>query len=274
MAPERASWWDRVAEQFAAAANAQTARRLIGAAAIVGIVAASVVTSLRQPQTRVVSRRATDVPLSGTLTTTVLTNGDGLSANVVSRLARQLNDVAYETRRLAGRPTGARRLGGGQAGGTAVGLLSSSGRFMQFARVAAPAAVVDRNALAASMLVRKIDGLLSRSVVGWWRFDGAAGQVVSVTATSDAFDTVVRLLSPDGEELGPGFGSRFLETLPADGRYRVRVTAGDGGTGSYAVAVRTVPVTPLALDARPPGNSARTARWGRTGRSTARRAKW
>ena len=72
---------------------------------------------------------------------------------------------------------------------------------------------------------------------------------MSVTATSDAFDTVVRLLSPDGEELGPGFGSRFLETLPADGRYRVRVTAGDGGTGSYAVAVRTVPVTPLALDA-------------------------
>ena len=109
--------------------------------------------------------------------------------------------------------------------------------------------------------------------MGDWTFDGAAGQVVSVTATSDAFDTVVRLLSPDGEELGPGFGSRFLETLPADGRYRVRVTAGDGGTGSYAVAVRTVPVTPLALDAPASGELREDGAVG-TGRSTARRAKW
>ena len=86
-----------------------------------------------------------------------------------------------------------------------------------------------------------------------WTFDGAAGQVVNVTATSDAFDTVVRLLSPDGEELavdddgGPGSNSSLAVVLPRAGRYRVRVTAFDRETGSYAVAVSTTRVTPLEM---------------------------
>ena len=248
-------WWIGFTEQLAVAIP-RTAPRLIGAIAIVAVGTAAIFIPLRQSQTRVVSRGAADVPLSAVLSTSSSLNSESLSASVVSRLARQTYDVAYETRRLARQTRrGGTSLGGGSlpiAGGMA-GALSVD---------------VARNAFAAGRLVMKVDGLFRESVVGWWSVDGVAGQVVSVTATSDAFDTVVRLLSPDGEELdpgfrsrfvrllspdgeelGPGFRSRFVATLAVNGRYRVRVTAGDGGTGPYAVAVRTVPVTPLALDA-------------------------
>ena len=83
-----------------------------------------------------------------------------------------------------------------------------------------------------------------------WSFAGAAGQVVRITAGSDAFDTVVRLLSPSGEELGRGSGS-LDATLPAAGRYQVRATSVGDGAGPYQVAVRAVPVMQLELDAAP-----------------------
>ena len=106
--------------------------------------------------------------------------------------------------------------------------------------------------------VRPLEGAGTGEITaegGWdyWSFDGAAGQVVRITAGSDAFDTVVRLLSPGGEELardddgGLGTDSQLEATLPAAGRYLVDVAAYDG-TGTYQVAVRSAPVRPLTVD--------------------------
>ena len=95
------------------------------------------------------------------------------------------------------------------------------------------------------------DGVAER-----WGFDGAAGQVVRITAGSEALDTVVQLLSPAGEELhsdddgGFGTDSQLEATLPETGRYQIVVSA-YYGAGSYQVAVRTVPVTPLEIDGLP-----------------------
>ena len=90
--------------------------------------------------------------------------------------------------------------------------------------------------------------------VGSWVFDGAAGQVVSVAAASDAFDPEAELRSPTGEHLasdddsGPGVNAFLVTTLPVTGRYEVRVRAIDGGTGAYHLAVRTVAEAGVALD--------------------------
>ena len=96
-------------------------------------------------------------------------------------------------------------------------------------------------------------GVLGPSV-GFWVFDGTAGQMVSVAASSDAFDPEAELRSPTGERLGsdddsgPGINALLTETLPATGRYEVRVRAVNGGTGAYHLAVRTVPEARLAVD--------------------------
>ena len=88
---------------------------------------------------------------------------------------------------------------------------------------------------------------------GVWRFDGVAGQVVSITAESDAFDTVVHLVSPAGEELaqdddgGPDTDSHLVQRLPSTGRYLVRVAAVDGRQGPYEVRLHTVPLTSLDM---------------------------
>ena len=75
-----------------------------------------------------------------------------------------------------------------------------------------------------------------------------------VTASSDEFDTVIKLWSPAGEILaddddgGIGTNSQLETTLPADGRYRVSVDAFtwgfDNPSGIYEVAVRVVESTP------------------------------
>ena len=107
-------------------------------------------------------------------------------------------------------------------------------------------------------LVRPLEGAGTGEITAegggdYWSFDGAAGQVVRITAGSDAFDTVVRLLSPGGEELardddgGLGTDSQLEAALPAAGRYLVDVAAYDG-TGTYQVAVRSAPVRPLTID--------------------------
>ena len=91
---------------------------------------------------------------------------------------------------------------------------------------------------------------------GAWRFRGVAGQSVVVTTDSDAFNTSVELLSPEGEALrrdmvdGPGNDDRMVATLPSDGEYEVLVRSVnvDGG-GPYEVAVRNVAVAPLRRDA-------------------------
>ena len=90
--------------------------------------------------------------------------------------------------------------------------------------------------------------------LGIWAFDGAAGQVVSVAAASDAFDAAVSLRLPTGKRLasdddsGPGTNALLTRILPATGRYQVRVRAVDGGTGPYHLAIRTVDEASVAVD--------------------------
>ena len=92
------------------------------------------------------------------------------------------------------------------------------------------------------------------SAVGVWGFEGVAGAVVSVTVSSDAFDPVVELLSPAGEQVaddddsGPGTDARLLATLPETGTYVVGVTAFDDKPGPYRVAVQTLDAQELEID--------------------------
>ena len=87
--------------------------------------------------------------------------------------------------------------------------------------------------------------------VGRWSFEAGAGQVVRVTAESDAFDTVIQLRSSAGEVLAENddcsvtTDSCLETTIPLAGRYEIWVTAFFNGTGLYTVAVQTVTATPL-----------------------------
>ena len=86
---------------------------------------------------------------------------------------------------------------------------------------------------------------------GLWEFHGSKGQVVSVAANSAEFDAEIELLSPTGELIasdddgGPGTDARLVQSLPSTGRYQVRVTAADGGTGPYRLSARAVTSTRL-----------------------------
>ena len=87
-------------------------------------------------------------------------------------------------------------------------------------------------------------GTLGAEGRGLWSFLGARRQLVSVEAESDDFDTVLRLISPAGEEVandddsGDGTNSRVLRMLPMQGQYLVQVRAFDGGTnGMYDITL-------------------------------------
>ena len=91
----------------------------------------------------------------------------------------------------------------------------------------------------------RVEAMLGDGSVGVWAFNGGAGEPVSVEVDSHAFATEVEVWSSAGErvpwddEQAVGPDARRLTTLPAAGRYEVRVRAGGGGTGPYKVAVRT-----------------------------------
>ena len=94
-----------------------------------------------------------------------------------------------------------------------------------------------------------------------WVVDGRAGQTLTVELESDDFDTVLHLISPDGEALeenddadgADDTNSRIVAHLPASARYRVRATSyGAREVGAYRVSVRA------ALDAAPSPSSAQT----------------
>ena len=100
------------------------------------------------------------------------------------------------------------------------------------------------------------NGMLSGRVSeagGFWSFDGTAGQVFSVEASSEEFDTLVALLSPTGEGLGSnddagdlGTDSRLVAVVPEAGRYLIRVTSyRDGGSGEYSLSFRVVENPPM-----------------------------
>ncbi|HEY9645055.1 MAG TPA: tetratricopeptide repeat protein [Chroococcidiopsis sp.] len=106
-------------------------------------------------------------------------------------------------------------------------------------------------AIAGTEPILQQEGVL-RPAYGEHRFQGTAGQAVTITMTSTDFDTVLTLVGPNGEQVsyndddGMSLNSRIVALLPATGTYVVQ--AGSfGGTisGDYTVAVRTA--TPYEL---------------------------
>lgn len=93
---------------------------------------------------------------------------------------------------------------------------------------------------------------------GEHRVNLEAGRRYTISASSDAFDTYLRLLPPGSEEpvaenddSGDSLNSRINFTPPASGEYVVRVSSfAPGGTGAYNLRVE--PAAPLpALVTRP-----------------------
>ena len=91
-----------------------------------------------------------------------------------------------------------------------------------------------------------------------WVVDGRAGQTLTVDLESDDFDTVLVLISPDGDVLEEnddayGSNSSIVARLPTAGRYRVRATSyGAGEVGAYRISVAAAP------DPAPSPSSAQT----------------
>ena len=101
-----------------------------------------------------------------------------------------------------------------------------------------------------------------------WFFEAEAGQAVRVTAESAGFDTMIEIVSSDGEVLAANDDCSSLTTdsclevtIPLAGRYEIRVSAFMGaGTGFYTVAVQQSStatsagnVTALVMDTASPG---------------------
>jgi tetratricopeptide (TPR) repeat protein len=84
------------------------------------------------------------------------------------------------------------------------------------------------------------------------QFTGKAGQAITITMTSDEFDTVLSLLGPDGQEIayndddGRSLNSRIIATLPSDGVYVIQARSYGGMvSGTYTVTVQ--PATPYDI---------------------------
>ncbi|MBN8590864.1 MAG: PPC domain-containing protein [Anaerolineae bacterium] len=81
-----------------------------------------------------------------------------------------------------------------------------------------------------------------------YTFEGEAGQVITISQHSDDFDSFVRLLGPDGEELisdddgGDGFDSLISAyALPENGTYTISAESlGGGGSGSFTLTLDSV----------------------------------
>lgn len=87
-----------------------------------------------------------------------------------------------------------------------------------------------------------------------YTFTGQAGQTVVISMTSTEFDTVVRLLDPNNQEIasnddyGRSFNSTIVMTLPSSGTYQVMARSFSGGGGSYSVSVRPATEYDQAFD--------------------------
>ena len=91
-----------------------------------------------------------------------------------------------------------------------------------------------------------------------YAFTGTAGQRVTVTMSSDAFDTYLELFSQgegslnsldtDDDGAGEGTNSRLTYTLPEDGRYVIEARAfGGEGDGAYTLTFAEAPPLPAPI---------------------------
>lgn len=77
-----------------------------------------------------------------------------------------------------------------------------------------------------------------------YTFSGTAGQSVTITMTSDDFDTVIELVDAQGQQVafnddyGRTLNSTIVVTLPSSGTYKVFARSFSGGGGSYLITVR------------------------------------
>jgi len=87
------------------------------------------------------------------------------------------------------------------------------------------------------------------SAYDYWSYRGRAGELLTITMTSDVFDTflaVGRVVNGVFQEVGnnddgtDGTNSQLQVTLPEDGEYMVRANSlAAGGTGAYRLRVET-----------------------------------
>lgn len=83
------------------------------------------------------------------------------------------------------------------------------------------------------------DGSIGNGGTQLWSFEGKAGQAIVLSARSTEFDTVIRVVGPDGLEIGSnddggdGTDSLLPLTLPISGTYTVWVTG--KGSGKYKI---------------------------------------
>jgi hypothetical protein len=77
-----------------------------------------------------------------------------------------------------------------------------------------------------------------------WRFTGRAGQIVTITMKSSAFDSYMVLEGPgrsfwaSNDDGGGGTDAKLMVTLPEDGEYVVKANSlREGGTGAYTLEI-------------------------------------
>ena len=113
-------------------------------------------------------------------------------------------------------------------------------------RQAALEAEARRRAAVTLVLNRPSEGTIpdGDAPTGVWFFEGVAGQVVSVEARSDDFDTTLRLVSPSGDRLSYDNGiyrtnsSMLRAKLQVSGRYQIMVLPRyRDADGTYKVVV-------------------------------------
>lgn len=82
-------------------------------------------------------------------------------------------------------------------------------------------------------------------------FEGTAGNTVTIRMQSEAFDTVLALLGPNGTELATNddadrsLNSRIVYELPSNGTYTILARSFGGSGGTYTVTVN--PATHLEI---------------------------
>lgn len=85
-----------------------------------------------------------------------------------------------------------------------------------------------------------------------YTFEGESGQTISISASSDEFDTYLRIQDEDGNDLatdddgGGDLDSRItLFTIPYDGLYTITVENYDGNAGDYTLSISAATVSSI-----------------------------